>query len=233
MHGREQYSEDIEALRKHLGIEKWLVFGGSWGSLLSILYGQQHPERCLGFVLSAIFLGRHQDIRLFGGPDDAPGAYQEFVAHIPAGERNNLLAATYKQVMDPDPAVHVKMACAALRYHMLRTSKPVPSEAEIEERLKDKRQIVSFIRAVMYYAMNNLFIDENQAIMNMDRIAHLPAYIIHGQEDINCLPEQAVTLHENWKNSQLHILPYTGHVNNDAMVSALVGATNEFAAKNA
>lgn len=221
--------EDMEMLRKHLGIKQWIVFGASWGSLLSILYGQAHPESCLGFILGGIFLGRDQDVRLIGDKDEAPEAYQEFMSHIPEPERYDVLAACYKMMMHEDPAVHIKIARAMMRYHMIRTSHQPPSAEKLESVLNNDRFLVSFMRAVSHYAVHKLFIQPNQVIDNMYRIAHLPAHIIHGNKDKNCSPEQAVTLHEHWHNSKLHIVENVGHSYDDALVSVIINATCEFA----
>ena len=224
--------EDMEALRKHLGIKQWLVFGGSWGSLLSILYGQAYPESCLGFILKDIFLGREQDIRLFGDKSEVPEAYEEFICHIPKEQRSDLLTATYKKIMDSDPVIHMDMARAMMCYHLIRTSNPPLSSTKLESILADDQYVLSIARAVLHYVIHQLFIEPNQAILQMNRIAHLPAIILHGNIDINCSFEQAVLLNNHWENSSLHIIEHVGHSSNDkAMVSAIISATNEFAKK--
>lgn len=220
---------DIEALRKHLGIEKWAVFGGSWGSLLAVVYGQAHPESCLGFVLRGIFLGREQDIRLFCvNEETATEAHQEFLRQIPKDEQNDLLAASYKKVMDPDPEVHVNFAKNFMRYHLLRTSNSPNSV--IEKILQNEQLVVSMVRAVLHYASHQLFLQPNQILSNMERIAQLPAVIVHGSADINCLPEQARLLHQNWERSRLWMIDAGGHSADDpAIAPALLKATNSLA----
>lgn len=222
--------EDMEALRKHLGIKQWLLFGGSWGSLLAILYGQAHPEACLGFILRGVFLGREQDIRLFNKGEKASSEiHQEFILHFSKEEQNDLLAACYKRVMDPDPEVHMALARAFIRYHMTNTT--TPSNLQLmEPLLKNDKLLLSMSRALLHYASHQLFLYPNQALSQMERISHLPAIIIHGNADINCLPDQALLLHNNWKNSRFWLIEKGGHSADDPLISsALIRATETFA----
>lgn len=222
--------EDIEALRKHLGIERWVVFGGSWGSLLGVVYGQAYPESCLGFLLRGVFLGRENDIRLFCVNEETTSpAHHDFLLHIPEKERGDLLAASYKKIMDPDPGVHMDFARAFMRYHLTRTTAS-PNPAVIEKVLQDGQLTLSMVRAVLHYANHRLFLYPNQVLSEMDKIAHLPCIIVHGSQDINCLPEQARLLHQNWLNSRLWLIDTGGHSADDpAIAPALAEATDAIA----
>lgn len=175
---------------------------------------------------------REQDIRLFGNESEASQAYEEFICHIPEEQRSDLLTATYKRIMDSDSAIHMDMARAMMCYHLIRTSNPPLSSTKLESILTDDQYVLSIARAVLHYAIHRLFIAPNQAVVQMPRIAHLPAIILHGNIDINCSSEQAVLLHNNWENSAIHIIEHVGHSSNDdAMIFAIVFATNEFAEK--
>ncbi len=219
---------DIETLRMHLGIHKWLVFGGSWGSLLGVLYGEAHPESCLGFILTGVFLGREQDIRLLQYTEKAKEHYQQFILNIPEDERAELIAACYKRVMDPDPEVHMKMARAVLRYHLISTTSSLNS-AWIDSLLNDNQFTLGLTRTVLHYASHQLFLYPNQALAEVQKVSHLPAIIVQGNADINCLPEQAELLHQNWKNSQLWMIDGGGHnMDQSAISAALTRAANSF-----
>ncbi len=227
----QQLIDDIEKLKNHLGIKQWLVFGSSWGSLLALIYGQQYPESCLGFILSGIFLGRPQDIRLFGDETEVPEAYNEFIQYFPKEESSDLFSATYTRIMNPDQNIHMPIAKAWLKYHIIRTSNPVPSAQKLEMILNNDNYCLSIARSVLYYGRHKLFLKPNEVIEEMHKISDIPGILIHGQLDINCLPEQAVILHNNWENSSLKVLESAAHSYNDIMTAALIEATNQFAEK--
>lgn len=217
--------QDLEKLRRFLSIEKWVVFGGSWGSLLGILYGEEHPDSCLGFVLSGIFLGREQDIQLFRKKGTA---YLEFISLFSEDEKKDLLASCYLRIMDSDEKVHLPLARAFFRYIMSSTIY-TNNQAKVESLSEDDRLVLSMTRAVFYYAMNHLFISPNQAILQINKVAHLPAFIIQGSDDLNCPSEQAELLHQHWKNSHLKIINGSGHSSDDsAMENAIIEAINCF-----
>jgi proline iminopeptidase len=218
--------EDIEKLRCFLGIEKWVVFGGSWGSLLGVLYGEAHPNACIGFVLSGIFLGREQDLQLFR---EKGAAYREFVSLFSKEEQRDVLTASYERVLSPDPEKHMSLARAFFRYIMLGTIY-TQNSAAAEPLLKDDRLALSMSRATLHYAHHQLFLAPNQALSQIDRISHLPAIIVQGAEDLNCPPEQAKLLHQHWKNSQLFLIEEGGHAADDsATTTALINAIESFA----
>ncbi len=221
--------EDIEKLRNHLKIKRWIVFGGSWGSLLGLVYGETHPEACLGFILRGIFLGREQDINLFSRTEAEFEPFQDFLSHIPIEERDDLLAATYKRIMDPDPEVQIKMALAFFRYFALCVISPNDSN-KVKDLIKDERQVLSMAKAMLYYSKHQLFLEPNQVLSNLARINHLRGIIVHGSSDINCLPEQARLLHQNWENSRLWMIENAGHSALDPLISqALIEATKSLA----
>ncbi len=215
--------EDIEKLKKHLGIQKWLVFGRSWGSLLSLLYGEKYPDSCLGFVLQGIFLGRSQDINIFR-KDSAE--YDALIKKIPEVENESYLVTCYQAVIDPSPSTRLFSAKAFISYFL--STFGIKKDA-IDRILEDETAVMGVSASFLHYAVNNLFISEGQALSNLGKIVHLPATLIHGNNDINCLPEQAVTLHEHWPSSDLILVNEAGHSNYEANIThAIRAATDSF-----
>jgi proline iminopeptidase len=224
--------EDIEALRKHLGIEKWVVFGGSWGSCLGLLYGQKYPERCTGFILRGVFLGREQDIShvFYGMGKVFPEAYDPFLKYIPIEERHDLLDAYYRRIMDPDPDVHLEAARTAMRFTLC--SWYIPSPEAVETLFQNDQLIMSLSKAFFHYSINRFFLEPNQVLSQMRAIEHLPALIIHGRWDSICFPDMAYSLYQTWGNSTLWIVAKGGHSADDpAIAGALAKATDLFSEK--
>lgn len=222
---------DIERLRNHLGIKKWIVFGGSWGSSLAALYGQEHPENCLGFILRGITLLREQDYLhlLYGMGKIFPEAYDPFVQYIPEEERHDLLSAYYRRVCDPSPDIQLAAARMFMRFDTI-CSRQLPNPIALEKTMQNDKLVLSVSKAFLHYSKNGFFIKPDQILSQMARIAHLPAIIVQGRWDAICLPEQAYFLHKNWKNSKLWIISQGGHSANDPAISAaLATATDLFA----
>ncbi|MDB6080869.1 MAG: Proline iminopeptidase [Chlamydiia bacterium] len=224
---------DIEVLRKHLGIEKWVVFGGSWGSTLAILYGQEYPQNCMGFILRGIFLGREQDYLhvVYGMGKVFPEAYEPFLSYIPEEERNDLLSAYYNRIIDPNPQVHMEAARTFIRFDMI-CSTHLPSPEALEKILQNDKLVLSMTKAFLYYSIHRFFLKPNQVLSQMHKITDLPAIIIHGRWDAIDLPEMAYSLHKKWTNSTLWMIAEGGHSANDpAIAKALATATDFFAEK--
>ncbi|MCH9630444.1 MAG: Proline iminopeptidase [Chlamydiia bacterium] len=222
---------DIEKLRKHLGIEKWVVFGGSWGSTLAALYGQEHYKHCLGFILRGVWLARKPDyMHLFYGMGKVfPEAYAPVVDYIPKEERHDLLTAYHRRFFDPDPEVHLPAAKVFMKFD-LTCATHLPDSEFIEEALKNDTMLLGVARTFCQYAMNGFFLKPNQILSNMRKIAHLPAIIVQGRWDAICPPFMAYELHQSWKNSKLWMIPDGGHSANDPTIAtALVAAGDEFA----
>jgi proline iminopeptidase len=222
---------DIEMLREHLGIDKWAVFGGSWGSTLALLYGQAHPDRCLGFMLRGIFFAREPDYLhlVYGMGKLFPEAYAPFVNYVPEDERGDLLTAYYLRLMDQDPAIHLPAAKTFMKYDLL-CSTFNPNPEAVEKVLQNDRMLLSITRVYFYYSMNRFFLEPDQILSNMHLIEHLPAIIVHGSGDLICLPEMATLLHQKWKNSHLWMIPSGGHsaINDPAIASAVAASTDTF-----
>lgn len=221
--------EDMEVLRKHLGIDKWLLFGGSWGSALSILYGETHPDRALGFVLRGIFLARQKDYEhlVYGMKATFPDAWEDMVQAIPVEERSDLISAFHDRIMDPDPKVHLPAAQAFSRYETICGTLLPITEMELSQGLSD-HGVLSVSRAFFHYTANHFFFRENQLLEDIDRIAHLPAILVHGRYDAICLPQIAFELHKNWEGSKLWFISNAGHFASEPPIGrALREATEE------
>lgn len=219
---------DIELLREHLGIDQWMVFGGSWGSTLGLLYGQAHPERCLGFILRGIFLGRKDDhLQLFYGMGKVfPEAYEPFVDFIPESERDDLVKAYHRRIMDPNPDVHMPAARVFMKFDTICATR-FPDPKKVDKVLQNDKQVLSVARVFMHYTANGFFFEPNQILSRMSLIAHLPAIIVHGRWDAICLPEMGYTLHRHWQDSVLWIVTDGGHSANDPPVEAALATATD------
>lgn len=224
--------DDIERLRKMLGIEQWLVFGGSWGSTLALAYGQAHPERCTGFVLRGIFLCTEAEIDWFinGMKFFYPEVHAEFANAIPEAERGDLLHAYEKRLFCDDPVVYIPAARTWSRYeggclYLL------PHPEAVEEFTSDAVAL-GIGRLEAHYMLNKGFFTEDQLIRNIDRIRHLPAVIVQGRYDVICPPTTAMRLHHAWPESKLHVIPDAGHAAMETGIArSLVTATEQFKRK--
>lgn len=220
---------DIELLRNTLDIEKWLVFGGSWGSTLALAYGEAHPEACLGFILRGIFLCRKSEIDwfLYGQRTIFPEAWRAFSGHIPENERNDLLAAYHVRLVDPDPAVH-NPAARAWAHYEAACSTLLPNESLINSFESDAIAL-SLARIEAHYFLNNIFLPENSLLNNLHKIRHLPAVIVQGRYDGVCPIVTADELARAWPEAFYEIVPDAGHsAFEPGIARALVGAMEAF-----
>ncbi len=222
---------DLEKLRQELGIEKWQVFGGSWGSTLALAYAEEHPDRVTELVLRGIFLVRKSEIDWFyqGGCSALfPDAWEDFLQPIPEGERGDLVRAYYQRLVSPDPAVRLPAARAWSVWEG-RTSYLQQSAAMIAKH--DQEDFANaFARIECHYFMHLGWLDgERSLLSNVHRIRHIPAVIVQGRYDVVCPMESAWALHRAWPEARLDISPAAGHsafeVEN---VHRLVTATDGF-----
>lgn len=221
--------QDIERLREHLGIDKWLIFGGSWGATLGLAYGQTHPSRCLGFILRGVYLCRQSELDwfLYGVRHIFPEAWQRFFEFIPEGERDDLLKAYHGRIHHPDPEVHLPAAQHFNRFGVTLLAMQ-PNEAEIEEMITQDFSL-PLARIETHYFFNDMFLPENTLLDNMHKIQHLPAILIHGRYDVTCPPVSAYELHQKWPGSELHMLPLAGHSSSEGgMLEKIMWATERF-----
>ena len=223
--------EDIEKLRRHLGVESWVVFGGSWGSTLALAYAQTHPERVRALVLRGIFLCRPQEIRWFyqeGASWVYPDVWEHYLNVIPAEERGDMLSAYHRRLTSDDEATRVEAARAWSVWEG-STSKLFPDESLIEH-FGDPHFAIAFARIECHYFMNNAFFPtENYLIENVGKIRHIPAVIVQGRYDVVCPMKSAWELHRAWPEADLRVTPDAGHsALEPGNRSALVEATDRF-----
>jgi proline iminopeptidase len=194
-----------------LGIERWLLFGGSWGSTLAIAYAEAHTERCLGLILRGIFLCRPSEIQwfLYGLRTLFPEPWREFSEFIPPRERKDLLTAYYWRLTDPDPAVHMPAARAWSVYEG-SCSTLLPSPATVAHFAAD-HVALGLARIEAHYFVHNIFLPENGLLEDITRLAHLPAVIVQGRYDAVCPIITADDLHRAWPEAQYRIVPNAGH----------------------
>lgn len=220
---------DVERLREMLGIERWLVFGGSWGSTLALAYGEAHPDRCLGFVLRGIFLGGAEEIDWFmrGMGRFNPEAGEAFLSVLPPEERADPLWPFHRLVTGDDPA-RVQAAGRAWATYERACSMLIPPKAHDREEY-DEAQAVALARIEAHYFVNRLFLEPNQLIDGLGRIRHLPATIVQGRYDLVCPPVTAWRLSRAWPAARLQMVPDAGHgALEPGIRSALVQATDHF-----
>jgi proline iminopeptidase len=202
---------DLERLRKHLGIDRWAVFGGSWGSTLAIAYAEHHPERCLALVLRGIFLCRPSEIEwfLYGLRAIFPEAWRGFAGFIPEAERGDLLHAYHKRLVDPDPAVHMPAARSWSVYEG-SCSTLLPNPALVADFASD-RVALGLARIEAHYFVNDIFLPANVLLDNARRLAPIPGVIVQGRYDVVCPPVSADDLHRAWPEAEYTIVPDAGH----------------------
>ncbi|MDX6268993.1 MAG: proline iminopeptidase [Acidobacteriota bacterium] len=222
---------DIEQLREHLGVESWVVFGGSWGSTLALAYAQTHPTRTRALVLRGIFLCRPKEIRWFyqeGASAIYPDAWEHYVKVIPEAERADMLGAFHRRLTSDDEAVRLEAARAWSVWEG-STSKLHPDEDFIEH-FGDPQFALAFARIECHYFMHNAFFDtDNYLIENVGKIRHIPAVIVQGRYDVVCPLMSAWELHRAWPEADLRIIPDAGHsALEPGTRSALVEATDRF-----
>jgi len=202
---------DLERVRAHLKIERWLVFGGSWGSTLALAYAQAHPARCLGLVLRGIFLAQRAEIDWFmhGMRQIFPEAWRAFAGFLPEAERANLLVSYYRRLVDPDPAVHLPAAHAWDRYEgacstLLPGNDPAP-------KFDSDAAALAIARIEAHYFVHDAFLQQDELLAGLPRIRHLPCTIVQGRYDVVCPPVTADTLARAWPEAEYVIVPDAGH----------------------
>ena len=222
---------DIEALRAHLGIARWQVFGGSWGSTLALAYAETHPERVTELVLRGIFMLRRWELQWFyqsGAHRLFPEAWQPYRDHIPEAERGDFIAAYHARLTADDEAVRL---AAAKTWSVWEgaTSTLVPEPASIDT-FEDPHFALSFARIENHYFVNKGFFEvDDQLLRDAHRIRHIPGVIVHGRYDVVCPVQNAWDLHEAWPEARLVISPQSGHsAFEPENAAALVAATDAF-----
>jgi proline iminopeptidase len=202
---------DIERLRHELGIARWTVFGGSWGSTLALHYAETHPEHVAGLILRGVFLSRASEIKwfLYGIERVFPEAWRAFAGHLPEAERGDLLGGYYRRLIDPDPAVHMKAARAWSIYEgACSTLLPNP---ETVAAFGEDRLALGLARIEAHYFTRHLFSPERDLVARIGRVRHRPAAIVQGRYDMICPIRAADELARAWPEAEYVIVRDAGH----------------------
>ncbi|MEC7120493.1 MAG: prolyl aminopeptidase [Pseudomonadota bacterium] len=222
---------DIEALRHHLKIQRWAVFGGSWGSTLALAYGIRHPACCTGFFLRGIFLLRKKEIDWFyqsGCSKLFPEAWADYLAVIPIEEQDDLVHAYFKRLNSPDPLIRQAAAKAWSTWEG-STSKLIPDPQMIAQYGAD-HFAEAFARIECHYFVNRGFFPTDQYLLeHIAALRHIPCTIVHGRYDVVCPVENAWELHQAWPEATLRIIADAGHaLSETGITDALIRATDAF-----
>lgn len=223
--------DDMERIRQHLGIEQWLVFGGSWGGALALLYSQQHADKVTGLIIRGVFLARQQDLDWFakeGAGRIYPEQWQRLIACISSQQRINLVQALCDVLWGKDEVAKRRVAkewtAWSSQVSLGNDYRPSAHSDKITEKT------VKQVRMELHYAKHRYFIEENQIIANCGRLMQIPTVIIHGRHDFVCPIEAGYRLHQALPNAEYIVLPNAGHIaQGKEMIDALVSATDRFA----
>jgi proline iminopeptidase len=223
---------DLERLRTHLGSERWLVFGGSWGSTLALAYAQAHRDRVLGLVLRGIFLARNWEIRWFmvDMHNFFPEAWNAFAGFLPEAERGDLLAHYHRRLTHPDPSVHMPAAHAWSRYESsCSTLLPDP---DLVAHFDEDAAALAIARIEAHYFVHGLFLSGNALLEGVARLRDIPCSIVQGRYDVVCPIRSADELHRAWPEAEYVVVPDAGHsAREPGIARELVSATDRFRAK--
>jgi proline iminopeptidase len=218
--------EDIETLRRHFAVERWVVFGGSWGSTLALRYAEAHPERCRALILRGIFLCRKAEVDwfLYGIRNVFPEAWRAFAGGIPEAEHGDLLAAYYRRLVDPDPRVHMPAArCWSVYEGACSTLLP---SADTVAAFGEERMALGLARIEAHYFVHQIIPAAEDIVARIDRIRHVPATIVQGRYDMVCPIVTADELARAWPEAEYVVVPDAGHSAMEPGIRAqLVAAT--------
>ncbi|NKB33383.1 MAG: prolyl aminopeptidase [Pseudomonadales bacterium] len=227
----EHLISDMEKIREHLAIDKWILFGGSWGSTLSLLYAQSHPQHVAALILRGIFLSRQCDLDWLykdGANRVFPDYWEDFIRPISENERGDMVSAYYDRLTGEDELARMAAAKAWSAWEG-NCSKLRPS-AEALSRFTKPHNALALSRIETHFFVNKGFVEENQILKNMNAIKDVPGRIIHGRYDMVCPLNNALALHQQWTNSELHIVRDAGHsASEPGTVDALIRATQDIA----
>ncbi|MEN8170641.1 MAG: prolyl aminopeptidase [Pseudomonadota bacterium] len=222
---------DMELIREHLKIDRWLLFGGSWGSTLGLVYAETHPDKVLGLVVRGIFLCRSQEIDWFyqqGASRLFADYWQDFLAPIPETEHDDLLRAYYRRLTGEDEMARMAAAKAWSLWEG-RTATLKPSESVIDH-FGDPFTALSLARIECHYFVNDSFLEPNQILRDAERLHGIPGVIVQGRYDVICPMESAWQLSQAWPEAKLKIIGDAGHAASEpGIINALMQATDDFA----
>ena len=221
---------DIEAIRKKLNIEKWVLFGGSWGATLALLYAECYPKNILGIILRGAFLARKKDLTWFIGEGVNriyPDYWSEYLSIFNEDEKNNLLDSMHNHIFSDNRTMQLIAAKAWSLWAGRIVTHSFDEEYALDDD-EDEDKLINDVKIEIHYAKNKYFINENQIIENIKKIPNIPIMIVHGRSDITCLPESSCSLDEILPNSKLILVPNAGHLAGEPKITnALVNATDE------
>ena len=235
---------DIESIRNKLNIEKLILFGGSWGATLALLYAEIYPQHVSGMILRGIFLARQCDFDWFANGEENgvnrifPDYWHEYLANFDGNEINDRLGTLHDRVFSENRAFQLEAAktwalwAGRVATHSLNLNEAYELELNDEH---DEEKLINEVKIEMHYAINRYFINENQILDNILKIPDVPVYIVHGRKDLTCLPESSWSVHRalvnlNPANSKFVIVSEAGHLASEpAMIDALITATDEMA----
>jgi len=222
---------DIERIREYFGVDSWLVFGGSWGATLALLYAEACPDRVLGLIIRGAFLARRRDLDWFvsdGANRIFPEYWAEFVQHVPEPEQNDFVQAFYRRIHGADVKQREKFARAWSDWACRVVTWNLPDmDDEEEEEDEDVQKIINEVTIETHYAVNQYFIRENRILDEIDKLPEVPIIIIHGRRDLTCTLESSWLLHRAIPGSEFIIVPDGGHLAGEPpMTNALISATD-------
>jgi proline iminopeptidase len=223
---------DIEQLRTHLGIDQWVVFGGSWGSTLALAYSQTHPEACKGLILRGIFMLRQKELQWFyqeGTSYIFPDAWENYLKPIPPSDRHDLITAYYQRLTSDNPQIRAE-AAQAWSVWEASTSK-LFLDPDLQQKFGESEFADAFARIECHYFVNKGFFEtEDQLLRGCDRIRHIPTVIVQGRYDVVCPMISAWELHQALPDAEFSVIPDAGHsMTEPGIRSALIAATDRFA----
>ena len=222
---------DMEAIRDRLGIDRWIVFGGSWGSTLGLVYTETYPERVLGLILRGVFLCRPRDIHWFyqeGASFLLPERWEDYLEPIPAAEQDDLVSAYYRRLTGRDEVTRMAAAKAWSLWEA-HASTLLPKPAVVDH-FGNPHTALSLARIECHYFMHDSFLEPDQILSHASRLRDIPGVIVHGRYDVVCPVEQAWALHHAWPEARLQVVPDAGHsALEPGIVDALITATSQFA----
>jgi proline iminopeptidase len=224
--------DDMERIRQHLNIDQWLLFGGSWGAALALLYAQQHPGRVLGMILRGVFLARQMDMDWFlksGAGRIYPEQWRRLYESIPSCDRVNLLQGLCNAIEGSDEIARRRVA---REWSAWGGQVALGNAFQADETSHVTEQMVQQAAMELHYAGHSYFLEENQILDNCNKLLEIPTVIIHGRNDLVCPIEAAISLQHALPEAETIVLPNAGHIaQNDDMIDALVSATERFAQK--
>lgn len=223
---------DIEAIREKLGINRWVIFGSSWGALLGLVYTQTHPDHVNALILRSTFLNRNEDVEWLYGERGVkhvyPDYWQDFVAPIPEDHRHNPIT-WYHSMLNSENEIERMRAAEAWTLWDARCLTLVPNP-DFTEYEAEPHTTLALARLGCHYLVHNCFLEQGQIMRNLDCITHIPAIFIHGRYDMLCPFDGAWHLHKAWPKSELYVAPAAGHHHSDpAMMEATIKATETVA----